>query len=263
MKGLTKSISKKAHGIKFFRAFWGDFERYRDQIEACVDDEFDYEIICWGRENKDKFNELGLEATLVHPDNYDWDIASDHTFIDHKSLNHKLKALEFAVERWGEVIFLDWDCKLIKPLDNHFYEAVQLGNSLQVPLYYYSDKAFEMFKELDNQEFFRKLEEGIKAYGMKVQDGYALPNTGFIYCREKAIAERLFNISIDNDLEAVPDEFAVAILAGNNLLKYLSLYEPEVVIGKQHDDDEWQAAQDKFDEFIKANKIKDNYFDHR
>lgn len=257
---------------KFIRTFWGDVHsmgtRYTDQIESAIHDNLNELVYVWGVDNYNFIKSKGFDCKLISEDNYNRDLASNHTFLDHKSLNHKLWVINHAVKEHGEILFLDWDCRLIKPLDDNFYSLLKDGNSLQVPLYVYPKQALDWMidktKDEDINPFFHKLKKFITQYSYSWNENYIIPNTGLVYCRECDID--LLKISLDLDLEAVPDEFSVMAYALDNklsLTEYINKHEPKVITGKLHDEDWWVEKENEFNIYVSNLTNKNIYFEHR
>ena len=252
--------------IKFIRIFWGDAEKYKHQILKCH--RVNETVFVYGKNNEDLFKELGFDTYLMNDEPYDTSIASDHTMFDHRSLHHKLVAFNKAVEIYGEVIFLDWDCYKVKDIDDNFFKLVQSGYSLQVPLYIYPKDTLQELCDSDMnikyKGFFTKLKDYLTSIGYSHQDNYVIPNTGFMYCRDSLISSKLVELSNENNLETVPDELSV-LLYFNKLSfeEYIDTVEPYVIFGKHHSDNsKWNDCQLKLNSFISDKILKDIYFHH-
>ena len=259
--------------IQFIRTFWGDLEnglngeRYKNQISSTSNDDLDELVYVWGRYNYDFIKSKGFNCFLVSEENYDYNLASGHPFYDFKSFNHKLWALEHSLQEFNEVIYLDWDCSLINPIDDNFYNYLKNGNSLQVPLYIYPARFLDEMTELskkDGMEFFSELKKVIQKHSYDWNGHYIIPCGGFIYCRDKNI--NLLKTSIEKNLGPAPDEIAILLYAqekGYNLVDYIKNLEPNVILGKESDLDWWRKLGNEFDDFIKSKVKKQIYFEHK
>lgn len=258
--------------MKVIRTFWGDVHsmgtRYTEQIDEAISDNINEIVYVWGIDNYNFIKSKGFDCKLISEDSYNRNLASNHTFWDHKSLNHKLWVIENAVMEYGEILFLDWDCRLIKKMDDEFYSFLKNGNALQVPLYVYPKKALDWLIHKTKSDtvnpFFHKLKKFMIQYSYSWGENYIIPNTGFIYCRDTNI--KLLKISLDLKLEAVPDEFSVmayAMDAGISLDDYINLIEPKVIRGKEHTESWWVEAQNEFNHYIDSKINKSIYFIHK
>lgn len=258
--------------MKIIRTFWGNVHsmgnRYTDQIETSVSDNLNELVYVWGIDNYNFIKSKGFECVLLSEDSYNRELASNHTFWDHKSLNHKLWIVNHAVKEYGEILFLDWDCRLIKPIDSNFYELLRNGNEFQVPLYVYPKKALDwLIDKTDGEDvnpFFHKLKKFMIQYSYNWNSNYIIPNTGLIYCRNSNID--LLKISLDLELEAVPDEFSVmayAMSKGMDIDNYIKTLEPSIISGKEHDEDWWMKIQNNFNNHVSSIVKKDIYFQHK
>ena len=254
--------------IQIIRMFWGDVyamdNYYAKQIKRSKQDNLNEIVYVLGKENYKFIKDLGYNAILVSEDNYNRKLSSDHTYIDFKNLNHKLWLFEKALQEHDEIIFLDWDCRLKKPLDDNFYNLIKNGGELQVPLYIYPQNSLDWLCEtLSPKDFFLTLKKNVIKYSYNWKNHYIIPNTGFMYCRNKNI--NLLDKSLNLKLEAVPDEFSVFVYAQEknySLLKYIQNLEPQVILGKEHGEDWWIQIQSEFDKFVNQFKNKDIYFEH-
>jgi hypothetical protein len=259
--------------MKIIRTFWGDVNsmgnRYTDQITEAIGDNLNEIVYIWGIDNFNYISNLGFDCKLVSDEPYDYSIASNHTLWDYRSLIHKLKCIDMAVKDYGEIVFVDWDCRKLKDLDSEFYEILSNGNELQVPLYAYPKPALKWLidktKNDSTNGFFVKLNEFIQLYSYEFENNYIIPNTGFVYCRNGDITEKLLELCDIYKLESVPDEFAVMVYSkelGFSLNEYILNIEPNVIIGKQHQEEFWIKEQNTFDEYISCMINKNIYFKH-
>jgi hypothetical protein len=253
--------------MQFIRIFWGEFERYENQIIEAKKDNLNEMVFVWGYDNYTKIKELGYNCELIDLQPYDYSIANAHTFKNHKSLIHKIKGIGIALEKYNEVIFLDWDVRKVKEIDGYFYESIiEKASDLQIPLYVYPKKAFKFLKHVIKdkimQEFFTKLESFISLYAYEDEENYTLPNTGFVYCCDREIMDELLEIIEVGGLECIPDELCIMIYANEDIDNYIKEYEPLVIGTKEHGYDWWNIEEQKLLKY-KNRLIKKNiYFEH-
>jgi len=254
--------------MKIIRILWGDFERYSSQIINAKKYDLNEKVFVWGKNNYQKLTSLGYDCHLINEQPYDYEIADNHTFISYGSLTHKILGLKTALELYSEVLFLDWDCIPIKPLDDNFYEQIKSKNSsLQVPLYCYPKYTFEVLKSQANDEvmnkFFDVLNENVSKYSHILEDSFVLPNTGFFYCNDVEIIDELLDIIKIYNLQGIPDELSVLLYTKPfGLDWYIENIEPAVISGKKHNLDFWNDEEKKLSNFIEEKITKDNYFEH-
>lgn len=260
--------------MKFIRIFWGDLEvfdsKFKTQITNAAQDIQDNEVVMvWGEENNKFLKDLGYTTYLISNNPWKEEFGMGHHMFNHTSLLHKLYAFNIAVVNFGEVLFLDWDCYKIKEYDKTFYATIRQGNELQVPLYVYPKQALDRLAKSDIDieyfSFFSKLADYLEEYAYKLDDDFIIPNTGFIYCNNKTITEKLLDLAITNNLQTVPDELAVLFYAKElelDLDGFIAKFEPSVINGKFQDNPEWIESQNKLDEYIKAKVDKNIFFHH-
>lgn len=259
---------------QFIRGFWGDINsfsgKYKDQISKSftLKDELTY---VYGSTNnyfiEEKFKRT---TTVVSAYEYDYRLAVNHTLFDHKSLLHKLKIIQLAMNDFDEVIYLDWDMEQVKEVDDTFYKTFE-GFDLQVPLYCYPiDELDKLVESDDNRRyylFFTKLKNYLKQHAWIRNDSYVIPNTGFFYCNDKKIIDELFKIAKSRQLQTVPDELSVLFYAkelGLDIDGYINHFEPTVISGKDCGSESWNQKGKLLEEFIEEVKQapKDVYFKH-
>jgi hypothetical protein len=254
--------------MKFIRILWGDFNKYANQIMEARQDKLDETVFVWGKDNYLRLMSLGYDCILISDDPYDYQIANNHTFIDHKSLIHKIKGIEIALTHFNEVVFVDWDVRKTKEIDDNFYQLLRSKNaSLQVPLYTYPVKAFEFLintiKDPVMRNFFDKLERFVVRYSYRYNKNYIIPNTGFMYCNSIDVIRDLLLIIKNYQLETVPDELSVFInYEDYDLESYIKLVEPLVINGKEHGHDWWDEEEETFNLYKSTLIKKDIYFEH-
>lgn len=254
--------------MKFIRILWGDYSKYENQILESKNDKLNEMIFVWGKDNFDKLTDIGYECTLISDDPYDYNIADNHTFINYKSLIHKIIGIETALKIYDEIVFLDWDCRKTKDIDDRFFELIRNKNSeIQVPLYTYPILAFERLisdtTDITMLKFFTKLKMYVEQYSFKYADNYIIPNTGFFYCSNVKIIENLLTLIAENDLETVPDEFSVFLFTKSlGLDGYIEKIEPFVIDGKEHGYHWWNDMEADFMKYKNKTLNKEIYFKH-
>jgi hypothetical protein len=254
--------------MKIIRILWGDFERYSSQIINAKKYDLNEKVFVWGKNNYQKLTSLGYDCHLINEQPYDYEIADNHTFISYGSLTLNILGLKTALELYSEVLFLDWDCIPIKPLDDNFYQQIKSKNtSLQVPMYCYPKYAFDVLKSHANDEvmnkFFDVLNENVSKYSHILEDSFVLPNTGFFYCNDVEIIDELLDIIKIYNLQGIPDELSVLLYTKPfGLDWYIENIEPAVISGKKHNLDFWNDEEKKLSNFIEQKITKDNYFEH-
>jgi hypothetical protein len=255
--------------MQIVRAFWGDMNpRYTSQIIDSVDDKLNEIVYVWGKENYEFITSKGFMCILVSEEPYDSSISNAHHFYDYRNMHHKLVCIDTATKEFGEILFLDWDCRLIKDLDSNFYDKLKSGNSIQAPLYVYPKVCLDkLIIESNNDvmsKFFDVLELNLVKYSYIWNDCYVIPNTGFVYCRDSNITNQLCKISEELKLETLVEEFALYhyISKTYSLDDYITNVEPSLISGKSHGNVLWDKYQETFNKYVSLTKLKDVYFVH-
>ena len=256
--------------LKIIRTWWGNYkDKWEDIPKVPL---YDNEIVyVWGEINKEMLEERGYTCILME-DNY---------FLGNKVYGKKLQVLDLALKEFGEVLMLDWDCFLGKPLDDNFYEMLSKKET-QVPLYaHYKYPMLALLESIPDdhpilqtdESYFHlidnlsTLESQIQNYHWKWKEGLIIPNFGCVYSRDKNLGEELIKIAINNDIKGLVEEFAMWKYANCSMEEYINQFHPEYVLGvsdKKIIEQKYniQIIQFKFNTFIKS-KLKTNlYYEH-
>lgn len=259
---------------KFVRCLWGKenhkfFEKnlssYHNEcrITKSVDDKFGLEnqiVIVWDEVNRKLMEELGYPYHYMGP-------SMDFTY----SFNfyHKIMALIKAMEMFDEIIFLDWDCYIQKPLDENFYTLLKSGGDIQMPLYVYPKETLDRFRTIipggnEGQNYYNLLfYHTIRNGKWFFNEGILVPNAGFIYCRDKKFFKQLDTIQRTQGIISNIEEICAMIYFNktiDTMDEYLDKHEPKVCLGK--DDEEMDGHQLHLNQHTTSKLNKDIYFIH-
>jgi hypothetical protein len=266
--------------IPIVRALWGDVERTRNEVfqNPIFTDEI---VITWGVENETFLKSLGYKVVCLS------EFSSDASYSTiHSHFMHKLLAVQHAGKIFNEFIFLDWDCYLAKPLDDHFYQQLQKGNDIQVPLYAYHDSEgigivdimTHSAQERYNNEappellaYIASHEAQLRKYSWKFENMLVTPNFSFFYTRNPNVGEELIKIATENNILNCIEEHAFYLFANCTVDEYIVKFEPSVTYGT-HNDTRMHMERKGYDlsndPVIKINKYintkvnKNIYFKH-
>lgn len=259
--------------MKIIRTIWGredhqffsnTLEFYHDEIRKAkeVDDRFDLKdqmVIVWDEPNRLLMEELG----------YPYHYMGESRFSFHTNFLYKVIALQKAMEMFDEILFLDWDCFIQKPLDDNFYKKLREKAPVQMPLYFYPNellKGYETISPFVNEGhhyfnmFFYQI---LRVCRWSFRGGLVIPNAGFIYCRDKNFFNELSQIQIDNGIISNVEEVCALIYFTSRIQtadEYLEKIEPVVCLGK--DDLEMREKQVILNRYSIEKLNKDIYFIH-
>lgn len=165
-------------------------------------------IYVFGEENKKVLSDLGLESTLIHDEPFKYHPVRRHWW-------HKLFVMKYALENdYDEIIWLDLDCKNIKPIDDEIWDILNKKDTFQAT----------MVKYLHQVTHHR---EGIKP-------NMYVPNGSFVYMRDKTIPSKMFEMNIGTWTdEVIYAHYTDNLMGGFNKDKYLELFEPDVAASKR------------------------------
>ena len=226
--------------ITIIRALWGDSQRTLNEVFPFPI--LEEEIVCvWGSENESFLKKRGFNTILMN------EISTDPQYSTIESqFYHKLESIKKAGEIYNEFIFLDWDCYLLRPLDDNFYKLLREGNDIQVPTYAYDDVKYAGIPKLimypGNKRYKNTIPEDLRQYiiGQEIQlrkyswkqDGLLIsPNFCFFYTRRPNIGEELIQISKQNKVENCIEEHAMYLWANCSMDEFIKKYEPKVLQG--------------------------------
>jgi hypothetical protein len=219
--------------VKIIRVVWSyDTTEYTGFISTpTFKDELVY---VWGEQNERILKEKGYKTYLVTEDIF---------YEESKAYGKKLVALDLALKEFGEVILLDWDCLIDKPLDDQFYEYLK-KKPIQCPIYaQYKNVKQGLYEPIiikdKNLKYFEPyaqiIEDGFNKYNWKFNDGLVSPNFSFVYSRDKLLGEKLINLAIEHNIIGCIEEHAMWLYANCYLEGYITKYHPKFVQGISDD----------------------------
>tara|TARA_Y100001972_G_scaffold33292_1_gene41338 strand:+ start:4248 stop:5024 length:777 start_codon:yes stop_codon:yes gene_type:complete len=220
-------------------------------------------VYVWGDDNNQMLLDRGYKTRLLN------------TSIFEDRYNHfgkKLFALNEALKEFSEVLLLDWDCYMLKPLDEYFYNSLK-EKPIQIPLYIQhkdtKDAILEILPPNQSIELQKELDilgDGFKKYGWEWEDGFVAPNFGFVYCRDVKLGAELLKIAQRENLQTVVDEFATLLYVNCSLDEYIKKYLPSVVRGSSNDkfilDKRLHILCKKFNDYVDTQIELKPYFEH-
>jgi len=261
--------------IKIIRCLWGkpnhQFKEknlnfyHKECNEAKLnDDKFNLQnqiVFVWDEVNCDLMKKLGYPYYYMGVSN-NFDI--ELNFI------HKVLALKKAMELYDEILFLDWDFFILRELDHKFYELLRSSGDIQMPLYFYPGELLDLFKKMDHPDikisnYYNTLQTQIlKHTKWGFENGFVIPNAGFIYCRDKEFFSNIHKIQENNNVLTNIEEICAAIYFNNtinNIDDYLQKIEPKVCHGRT--DFEMWGKQKLLNDYTLQKLKKEIYFIHK
>lgn len=257
--------------IPIIRALWGSQERTLKEVfpKPLFKNEV---VVVWGTSNKEYLQSLGYQVKVLSGHETDSRYNSIHTHY-----LHKLEAIKIAGILHKEYLFLDWDCYPLRLFDDTFYEYLEKGNEVQVPLYAYPDEEGLGIVDIINkstpwgspittnlEEYIASHEVQLRQYSWKEGNMLITPNFGFVYSRRPSLGKELLQIANTSNIENCIEEHAMYVWANCNLEEYIGRYEPKVVQGTS--DDARKHLQDdsvtRLNSYINFKVEKDLYLKH-
>jgi hypothetical protein len=259
--------------IKVVRALWGDNKTMWEEIPSSP--QWDETVYVWGKFNQEKLEMMGYKTrlmclTMTEP--------RYSTIYDHFA--HKLETYVAAEEDWGEFLFLDWDVKIIKEIDENFWNLVK-KKPLQCPVYGYpSDYERKIWEhvnanpqkkwvqELDpnTRDWVKVQNEQLEKYNWRWEDLQLVPNVCFFYSFYTGVPKELMNIYKTRGVKTCVEEFAVWIWANCTLEEFIENCEPFVIRGREDDLCHFDLAEEdtmkRINSYINTKVKKEIYLKH-
>jgi hypothetical protein len=208
--------------MKFIRTLWGDPKYFTKEIPKTP--LYDEVVYVWGDEANNYLKNLGYNTILVSSDN---PYLTDYKHSTFGIYILKLEALKLGIEQFGKVIFMDWDVKNIKPLDEQFYKDLE-DKELLMPTYSYPKE----FLSFDIAGWYNTQLDELSMYSWEMDDIVVIPNASFVYCNNLEIVNKLYSIAKVNDIKTLVEEFAMFIYSNCTLKEYIEKYEPKCLYGR-------------------------------
>jgi hypothetical protein len=249
--------------IKIIRAYWGDSKKLKREIPPLSI--YENQIVyVWGGDNEDFLKKRGFKTRLVTEE--------DPCKLDYSNLLiRKLIAVKLALEEFEEIMFIDWDCYILRELDDNFYKYIA-SKPIQIPLYSHTLNPIEGIAEsspsISSEDYALNKEKSdfIIKYSWKNNDMCVLPNFGFFYSRDISIGKKLLDIAIYNNLKGCADEGAMFIYADCDPESYIEKYQPVFVSGVSNfvtsTKFKISKAQNQFNNYIQSKIDMDIYLEH-
>jgi len=257
--------------MKFIRSFWGDLnnfnQRHKKEIIEVSKNKSLYEVVfVWGTENYNFIKSLGFECVLLSNESTQY--GSDYLYDSNQYMIHKLVAIKEGIKLYHEVIFLDWDCLQVKPIDNWFYEHIETKDlKIQMPLYIYpknySELVLNEWKDIPPKEkdYVIKQQEFLEKYHYDWNNSFVTPNAGFIYCSSVDVIDELIDINTTQKIGIASEEMSFVEFTKrrcSSLDEYIKRYEPIVCNAKLEN----HFNQRELNQHISQLMKKDIYFQH-
>jgi len=180
--------------------------KINNDIQKCMQQKFiePFIVYTFGEKNQKQLIEMGIKSILIHKEPYKYNPI--------KGLyKHKLEAHKYMMEDFDEVVFLDWDTYLDKPLPSNFWEQLNKKEIFQAALGKY--KISRINHRLDKRS------------------NHFIPMGAFVYMRDKSIPDRLIKLnegpsswSCEPSFARLTDEM---VGGWKGIETYWELFEPE------------------------------------
>jgi hypothetical protein len=203
------------------RALWGEFIFAEEPLH-------DELVFVWGSHNEKKLQSRGFKTFLM----------PDEEFTETSKFYKKLLCWKEASLLFDEFLFLDWDVKSLKNLDENFWKNLR-KREISMPTYSYPKEYMDLTDGLEDPGARRwtnvQIEEMKKHEGWVLGDAKIFPNAGFLYCRNKQFPEELIQIAKKYEMQTLIEEFAMWRWANCSLEEYIERHEPSSIFGRPID----------------------------
>ena len=244
--------------IKVIRALWGNSKTVLSEIpDRPLYDEYVY---VWGIDNYNLLIEKGYQAELVNT--YHSPFPSDyHTYFN------KLVVFKNAVEKFSRILFLDWDCTQIKPLDSKFWQWFE-DKTYAAPLYCFPVGMENYVSKMNDGErdWLQKIIPMLENYSWRNKNLFILPNACMVYLSDVSLSIKMIEDYRKYKMWTV-EEFSMYTSIDCSLDYYLKNYEVPFVFGRP-DSNYFSVGglngyfSHQLNLYIKSKIEKDIYFHH-
>jgi len=215
--------------VKIIRTYWGDTQKLKREIppQPIYTNQI---VFVWGEENNQFLKKRGFDTILMSDE-----IPNEYNSYEGQ-FYRKLLALDLSLKMFGEVILLDWDCYILRELDDNFYNYLK-EKPTQCPLYgQYKNVKYSWVeatppKNKDEEKWVDVCESKFIKYSWKLDSILVSPNFGFVYSRDIELGKKLIEISNNNKLDGCIEEHAMFIYADCSLEEYIEKYHPFFIKG--------------------------------
>lgn len=210
--------------LQIIRALWGKSSKIFEEIPQSP--LFNEVVFVWGKTNYTRLKELGYDCILVSDD--DMSSVKDIEMYYLKPISWKL-----GCEKFGRILFLDWDVKLNRQLDDTFWRSFD-NAEFYAPVYAYPSLIENQIENVskDVGKWLETITSFIYDFSWKYEDLRVLPNAGLVYISDISIAEKIINLIEEHNLKGLSEEFALYTLADCSLNDYINTYEPLGMFGR-------------------------------
>ena len=257
--------------MRFIRSFWGDLNNFNQRhkmeiVEVSKSKNLNEVVFVWGLDNYKFIKSLGFNCELVS--NQSTQYGEDYLDNSDSYMLHKLVAIKMGINLFNEVIFLDWDCQQLKPIDEEFYRLIKERNSnIQMPLYIYpknySEIVINQWKDIPTKEreYVLKQQHYLEKYNYGWGNNFVTPNAGFIYCSNGGVINELIEINNTQKIGIASEEMSFVVYSKrycDSVIDYIKTFEPMVCDAKLED----HFNQKELNDFISQIMKKNLYFQH-
>ena len=140
----------------FVRGLWGIYDdRHHFKHRRKLDNDIKllkhnmyaqpFKAYVFGEDNYKYLVDQGFDCKLVDKKPIVWDM-------DKEQFRHKIEIWRCGMEDFDEIVHLDWDTQLIKPLPSDFWEVLEQKASVQAILRIYHKSKAKKWREVDKRK---------------------------------------------------------------------------------------------------------------
>jgi len=248
------------YGIKVIRTLWGNSEHLKNEIYTAS--RFENEVVMvYGKENYNFLADLGYKCILVSDD----DLTSVESY---DYLYYKIHSLVEASKYYEKILFLDWDVKIVKPVDQFFWDDLII-RKFSFPTYGWNSNFEDLLEESDDEQkvWLQSFIDLFPKYSWDFNGGVVIPNACFIYLSNRQLASKLLDICNKHKLKGLIDELSLFILANCTFDEFIRDFEPSTIFASGDNSDTVLhgrpvTLQKPINDYIRQIVDKDIYLTH-
>lgn len=167
----------------FIRGIWGNNKRIMGDIAVAikmdVPNKLDFICYTWGEDNHKTLLSQNIKSVLINKNSHVYPTPRGMV-----NFRYKLDLFEFGLRDFDEIVYLDWDCNMVKDIGEDFWTELNKKDIIQGCLYRWKRPVCPWRETRHDQSY--------------------IINNGFLYLRDKSTPKHL--VFQWNKMQSMNDE---------------------------------------------------------